>query len=116
MMIVRAMVPSEGAPSPYDDLRGFGKAINSEKLRACSLQWRLRDMSMNPFEDPDADYLVLINDEGQYSLWPAFPAVPAGWQIAHEKDTRAACLQYVTDNWTDMRPKSLRKRSSPQSP
>ena len=30
----------------------------------------------NPFEDPDANYLVLVNDEGQHSLWPVFAAVP----------------------------------------
>ena len=36
----------------------------------------------NPFEDADALYLVLVNDEGQYSLWPAGTAVPAGWVTA----------------------------------
>lgn len=28
-------------------------------------------MSSNPFEDPEGTYLVLVNDEGQYSLWPS---------------------------------------------
>ena len=36
----------------------------------------------NPFEDPDGTYLVLVNDEGQHSLWPSFVDVPAGWTIA----------------------------------
>ena len=35
---------------------------------------------INPFEDPDRSYLVLVNGEGQYSLWPAFITVPAGWE------------------------------------
>nr|QVT76740.1 MbtH family protein [Streptomyces sp.] len=61
----------------------------------------------NPFDDPDATYLVLVNDEGQHSLWPAFAEVPAGWTIAHEQDTRQACLDHIEANWTDMRPKSL---------
>lgn len=61
----------------------------------------------NPFEDPDAAYLVLINDEHQYSLWPAAIDVPAGWQIAHDTDSREACLAYIEHNWTDMRPRSL---------
>nr|WSW43262.1 MbtH family protein [Streptomyces sp. NBC_01001] len=61
----------------------------------------------NPFDDPEATYLVLVNDEGQYSLWPAFAEVPAGWAIAHEQDSRQACLDYIETNWTDMRPKSL---------
>jgi MbtH protein len=62
---------------------------------------------VNPFDDPDAMFLVLVNDEGQHSLWPEFAAVPDGWQVAHGKDTRAACVEYVEKNWTDMRPKSL---------
>ncbi|MCX4765823.1 MbtH family protein [Streptomyces sp. NBC_01275] len=61
----------------------------------------------NPFEDQDAPYLVLVNDEAQYSLWPAFADVPAGWTVAHPEDTREACLAYVERTWTDMRPKSL---------
>ncbi|WAX80936.1 MbtH family protein [Streptomyces sp. KMM 9044] len=61
----------------------------------------------NPFDDPDATYLVLVNHEAQYSLWPAFAEVPAGWTVAHEQDTRQVCLDYIEANWTDMRPKSL---------
>jgi MbtH protein len=61
----------------------------------------------NPFDDEDGRFLVLRNDEGQYSLWPSFIDVPAGWQVVHEEDSRAACLQYIEDNWTDMRPNSL---------
>ena len=61
----------------------------------------------NPFEDTDGTYLALVNDEGQYSLWPAFAEVPAGWAIAHPQDTREACLNYINEHWTDMRPRSL---------
>ncbi|TDD88150.1 MbtH family protein [Actinomadura darangshiensis] len=61
----------------------------------------------NPFEDPDGTYVVLVNDEGQHSLWPTFADVPAGWTVAKEEDTRQACLEYIEANWTDMRPKSL---------
>lgn len=61
----------------------------------------------NPFEDPDGTFLVLINDEGQHSLWPAWAEVPAGWSVAHGPDTRASCLDHVTRSWTDMRPRSL---------
>lgn len=61
----------------------------------------------NPFEDEDGTYHALVNDEGQYSLWPVFVDVPDGWTIAHESDTRAACLAFIEENWTDMRPKSL---------
>lgn len=66
----------------------------------------------NPFEDVDATYLVLVNDEGQYSLWPAFAEIPAGWTVALSESSRQACLDYVEANWTDMRPRSLVARMS----
>ena len=61
----------------------------------------------NPFENDDATYLVLINDEAQYSLWPSFIEMPRGWRVIHPQDSRQACLDYVNQHWTDMRPKSL---------
>jgi MbtH protein len=61
----------------------------------------------NPFENPDGSYLVLVNDEFQHSLWPSFAEVPAGWTVAHDTDTRQACLDYIERNWVDMRPRSL---------
>ncbi|MFD5090693.1 MbtH family protein [Amycolatopsis thailandensis] len=61
----------------------------------------------NPFDDPDGTFKVLVNDEGQHSLWPAFAEVPAGWTVAHADDTRAVCLEYVEQHWTDLRPSSL---------
>lgn len=63
----------------------------------------------NPFEDPDASYLVLINDEGQHSLWPVFADVPDGWQVIFGKDGREECLAFIERSWTDMRPNSLIK-------
>jgi len=60
----------------------------------------------NPFERDDINYLVLVNDEGQHSLWPSFADVPEGWSQVCE-GTRQECLDYVEANWTDMRPKSL---------
>jgi MbtH protein len=64
----------------------------------------------NPFEDQNSTYLVLINDEGQYSLWPSYLDVPLGWKIAHPSDSRQACLDYINQHWTDMRPRSLVKQ------
>ncbi|GGT27055.1 MbtH protein [Streptomyces tanashiensis] len=61
----------------------------------------------HPFEDPDGSYLVLVNDEEQYSLWPAPTAVPAGWRSVMGPAARAACLDHVETAWLDMRPKSL---------
>ncbi|MEU7892142.1 MbtH family protein [Nonomuraea sp. NPDC049152] len=64
-------------------------------------------MSTNPFEDRDGRFLVLVNDEGQHSLWPSFAEVPAGWQVMFGEETREACLEYVETHWTDLRPRSL---------
>ncbi len=61
----------------------------------------------NPFEDESGQFRVLVNDEGQYSLWPNFIDIPAGWTSSFGPDTRQACLGYVEANWTDMRPRSL---------
>jgi len=61
----------------------------------------------NPFEDPDGSYYVLVNEEGQHSLWPEFIEVPAGWQVAFGAAGRQECLDYVEENWTDMRSLSL---------
>jgi MbtH protein len=66
-------------------------------------------VATNPFEDPDAKYFVLINDEGQHSLWPIFAEVPAGWEVIFGEDGRQECLDFIEKNWTDMRPKSLIK-------
>ncbi|WP_393054332.1 MbtH family protein [Streptomyces sp. LN549] len=64
-------------------------------------------MSTNPFDDPEGRFLVLVNGEGQHSLWPSFAEVPGGWTIAFGENTRDACLDFVETNWTDLRPRSL---------
>lgn len=51
--------------------------------------------------------LLLVNEEGQHSLWPAFAEVPAGWTVVHGRASRQACVEYVDEHWTDMRPMSL---------
>ncbi|MET8702474.1 MbtH family protein [Kitasatospora sp. NPDC004723] len=61
----------------------------------------------NPFDDPNATYFVLVNEEGQHSLWPAFAEVPAGWDTAFGEASREECLEFTERSWTDMRPKSL---------
>ena len=67
-------------------------------------------MSINPFDDDGGNFFVLVNDEEQHSLWPAFAEVPNGWRVAFGEADRAECLGYIEQNWTDIRPKSLRDR------
>ena len=64
-------------------------------------------MSGNPFDDAQGSFFVLTNTEGQHSLWPASIDVPEGWTVVFGESTRPECLDYVEQNWTDMRPKSL---------
>ncbi|MFJ6808636.1 MbtH family protein [Streptomyces anulatus] len=64
-------------------------------------------MTTNPFDDEGGSFYALVNDEGQYSLWPSFLEVPEGWTAKHGADSRAACMEHIERHWTDMRPKSL---------
>jgi len=66
-------------------------------------------MSTNPFDDEAGTFLVVVNDEDQHSLWPAYADVPAGWRKVFGAASRAECLAYVEEHWTDIRPKSLRE-------
>lgn len=61
----------------------------------------------NPFDDADGRFYVLVNEEGQNSLWPDFADVPPGWTVVFGVADRGSCLDYVNANWTDMRPRSL---------
>jgi MbtH protein len=63
----------------------------------------------NPFDDVARLFSVVVNDEGQHSLWPVAVEVPAGWRKIWGEATRAECLDYVERAWTDMRPASLRE-------
>jgi MbtH protein len=55
-------------------------------------------------------YLVVVNDEEQYSIWREDKSVPAGWRAIGKRGPKAECLQHIENVWTDMRPLSLRKR------
>ncbi len=62
------------------------------------------------FEDNDGrSYLVVINHEEQYSIWPKGREIPAGWRSVDVEGDKARCLEYIDEVWTDMRPLSLRQ-------
>ena len=61
-------------------------------------------------DDEDArEVKVLMNHEEQYSIWPADREAPLGWSEVGVRGTKAECLKYIRDTWTDMRPASLRR-------
>ncbi|MGB8646955.1 MAG: MbtH family protein [Anaerolineae bacterium] len=65
---------------------------------------------MSSQEQDTTVYQVVVNDEEQYSIWPADRALPLGWRNVGKQGTRDECLAYIKEVWTDMRPLSLRKK------
>ena len=68
-----------------------------------------RIMSSDEREDTTI-YKVVINHEEQYSIWPADRENPLGWRDVGKSGTKAECLEYIKEVWTDMRPLSLRQK------
>lgn len=54
-------------------------------------------------------YKVVVNHEEQYSIWPVDWENPLGWRDAGKRGSKAECLVYIKEVWTDMRPLSLRQ-------
>ena len=54
-------------------------------------------------------FQVVVNDEGQYSIWPADRDRPDGWQPDGFTGPRDECLQHIDEVWTDLRPVSARR-------
>ncbi|MEV6105602.1 MbtH family protein [Streptomyces sp. NPDC051940] len=62
------------------------------------------------FDDENARFDVVVNHEEQYSIWPHGRDIPEGWTTVDMSGTKAECLAYIDETWTDMRPLSLRKK------
>jgi MbtH protein len=64
---------------------------------------------MNSDNSEDAtNYKVVVNHEEQYSIWPVERGNPVGWRDGGMSGSKAECLAYIREVWTDMRPVSLR--------
>ncbi len=61
-------------------------------------------------DEHQIQYKVVINDEEQYSIWPAERENPLGWRDAGKSGSKGDCLAFVKEVWTDMRPLSVRKK------
>ena len=66
-------------------------------------------MSRDEREDTTI-YKVVVNHEEQYSIWPDFKEIPAGWREVGRTGPKSECLEYIKEVWTDMRPLSLRRQ------
>ncbi|MBX8513412.1 MbtH family NRPS accessory protein [Pseudomonas cichorii] len=60
-------------------------------------------------DSPDTRFLVVVNAEEQYSIWPDYRSVPEGWRTLDVQGSKEECLSYIEKVWTDMRPLSLRQ-------
>jgi MbtH protein len=56
----------------------------------------------------DSDFSVLVNDWGQYSLWPSAIEVPTGWRTVFGPASRQGCVSHIEAHWTGARPRTLR--------
>lgn len=63
-------------------------------------------------ESTDRVQIVVVNDEDQYSIWPADRRLPAGWRAEGFRGPREECLDHIEQVWTDMRPRSVRERDA----
>ncbi len=61
------------------------------------------------FERDEPTFSVVVNDEGQYSIWPQYKDVPLGWRATGFAGLKENCLSHIEVVWTDMRPRSLRE-------
>jgi MbtH protein len=72
--------------------------VNGMQAGSASVNWTV---------DGD-EFVVLINDEQQYSIWPSAKCIPQGWTQIGPTGPKAECLAFVETRWNDMRPRSLR--------
>jgi MbtH protein len=55
-------------------------------------------------------YNVVIDEEERYSIYPDYREIPPGWKAVGKSGSKAECLEYIKEVWTDMRPLSLRRQ------
>ena len=67
-------------------------------------------------QSTDPTYRVVISDEGRYSIWPEYKEIPWGWRADSKLGPKQACLNYIAEAWTDMRPLSLQTASLQTAP
>ncbi|MDH4390251.1 MAG: MbtH family NRPS accessory protein [Aquabacterium sp.] len=52
-------------------------------------------MTASTLDDSELTCIVLVNANGEYSLWPACSSVPAGWREVGPEGTADACAAWV---------------------
>jgi MbtH protein len=65
--------------------------------------------SLAPLAAAPMAYKVVVNDQGQYSIWPIDRANAIGWADTEFSGTAEECRAHIDETWTDLRPRSLRE-------
>lgn len=71
---------------------------------------------MTEADDDTTVYTVVVNDEEQYSIWPAERKPPEGWRETGVRGSKGECLGHIEEVWTDMTPRSVRKAAAGRRP
>ncbi len=64
--------------------------------------------------EQDITHLVVISEEGRYSIWPDYKKIPWGWKAEGKSGAKQECLDHIAEVWTDMRPLSLQRKMESQ--
>ncbi|MEW8028773.1 MAG: MbtH family NRPS accessory protein [Candidatus Thiodiazotropha sp.] len=61
-------------------------------------------------KNQEIEYKVVINHEGQYSVWHNTKDNPIGWKDIGVVGTKEDCLEHIKIVWTDMVPYSVQQK------
>lgn len=53
---------------------------------------------------------VVVNDQGQHSLWPSDRDLPCGWSPTGVRGTTEECLTHIEKVWIEVLPRDTRGR------
>ena len=67
---------------------------------------------MSANSDNEGSYAVVVNDNAEYSLWPADRPFPSGWRPTNHIGSKQSCLDHIELVWVDARMLGLRGREA----
>ncbi|WP_411139220.1 MbtH family NRPS accessory protein [Streptomyces sp. C10] len=60
-----------------------------------------------PTDDLNGRFSAVANAADRYSLWSECAEIPAGWTVSSGVADRSYRIEYVSTNWSDVRPPGL---------
>jgi MbtH protein len=82
--------------------------MSVRKDRNCNVKWGEVSVAETQSDWQDGRVQVVLNHDGQYSLWPAERKPLAGWRATGKTGLKDECLAHIAEVWVDMRPLSIR--------